>query len=61
MERVHTLTALTQHGRLPVGFDERVAGIVRGCCGLGQDHPHRWDLERVREIATEVAAAEVGH
>lgn len=57
MERVHTLTNLTQHGRLPIGFDERIAGIVRGCCGFGQNSLHRWDLEMVREAATSVAAA----
>lgn len=60
MERVHTLTNLTQHGRLPVGFDERIAGIVGGCCGFGQNSLHRWDLERVREAATSIVVAEVG-
>lgn len=58
MERVHTLTNLTQHGRLPAGFDERVAGIVRGCCYLDQNCLHRWGLKKVKEVATSVAAAE---
>lgn len=58
---MHTLTMLTQHDKLPVGFDERVAGIVRGCCGFCQDGPHRWCLERVREVVTSIIAVEIGH
>lgn len=60
MERVHTLTNLTRHGEIPAGIDERVAEVVKGCCGLGQHRQRRWNLGRVREVTTDIVAAEIG-
>lgn len=59
MERVYTLTELVQKGQLPVGFDGRVAELVMGCCGLGQHRRRRWNLERVKNAAICLMAAEL--
>lgn len=60
MERVLTLTALACQSKLPVGLEERVAEIVRGCCGFGQYYRHKWDIKRIRKAAMDIVVSELG-